>query len=286
MAQNTSAESEDGVKRLLSDPRFELLPFDSFGEQLRHLPEGATVTITASPQLELGATIEAAEEASDLGYEPVPHVSARYVRGPDHLREIVESLEAIGVTDIFVPGGDREEPIGEFESAYDLLVSRDELDHPFEEVGITGYPEGHPFLSEETLAEWMQKKAPYATYIATQLCYDPEAVLSWIRTVRDDHGVGLPIEVGTSGVMKYQRLLSISQQVGVGDSIRYIQKTQGILGFVRQLIGSGGKYTPDDLVDGIAPYVGDSTYNIRGLHINTFNQVPDTEEWRRSRLGR
>ena len=150
-------------------------------------------------------------------------------------------------------------------------------------MGITGYPEGHDFLDDRTLAEAMERKAPYATYITTQLCYDPEAVLEWIETIRD-RGVDLPIEVGIPGVMKYQRLLSISQKVGVGDSINFLRKTSGIIGFVRQLVGSRGKYTPDALVDGLAPYVGDPDYGIRGIHVYTFNQSADTEAWRRGRL--
>ncbi|AHG02111.1 methylenetetrahydrofolate reductase (plasmid) [Halostagnicola larsenii XH-48] len=263
--------------------RYELMPFDSFGEQIEHLPDGATVTITASPTLELEATIDWAERAAERGFEVVPHVSARYVRDTDHLREIAERLRDAGITDIFVPGGDREEPIGEFDSAYSLLVALEELEYEFEDVGITGYPEGHDFLSEETLAESMKKKAPFATYITTQLCYDPQAIIDWIDTIRS-RGIELPVEVGIPGVMKYQKLLNISKKVGVGDSVRFLKKTTGILGFVRQFIGSRGKYEPDQLVDGLKPYAADPDYGIRGLHIYTFNQVPDTESWRKGRL--
>ena len=262
---------------LLESPRFELMPFDSFDDEIEHLPDGATITITASPQLELGATIDAAERAAERGYEVVPHVSARYVRDSEHLAEICERLKAAGIEDLFVPGGDREEPIGEFASAYDMLGALDDLEYEFEEIGITGYPEGHEFIDDETLAEAMKEKAPYATYIATQLCYDPDTILEWIETVRD-RGVDLPIEVGIPGVMKYEKLLSISQKVGVGDSVRFLKKTTGLVGFVKQFIGS------DELVDGLAPYADDPTYNIRGLHVYTFNQVPDTEEWRTGRL--
>ncbi|SDX94996.1 methylenetetrahydrofolate reductase [Halobellus clavatus] len=277
----SASTTQTTTESLLENPRFELMPFDSFDEEIAHLPEGATVTITASPQLELEATIEAAEEAAQAGYEVVPHVSARYVRGPEHLAEICERLKAVGIDDIFVPGGDREEPIGEFESAYDMLVALDDLEYEFEEIGITGYPEGHEFLSQETLTEAMEKKAPYATYIATQLCYDPETILEWIETIRD-RGIDLPVEVGIPGVMKYEKLLNISQKVGVGDSVRFLKKTTGIVGFVKQFIGSRGRYRPDELVDGLGPHADE--YGIRGIHVYTFNQVPDTEEWRTSRL--
>lgn len=269
----------EGAPKLLSEPRYELMPFDSFGEQMRHLPDGATIAITTSPTLGLDATLEWAEKGAAAGYEIVPHIAARYVRDREHLAEIIELLSGVGVTDLFVPGGDREEPAGEFESAHDLLVALDELDHPFEEIGITGYPEGHAFLSDETLAEAMARKEPHATYIVTQLCYDPEAVVEWVGEIRD-RGIELPVEVGIPGVLSYQRLLGISKKVGVGDSIDFLRKTTGVVGFVRQLIGSRGIYRPDELIAGLAPYVNDPAYDIRGVHIYTFNQVPDTESWR------
>ena len=279
-----SAEIDEGVTALLAEPRFELMPFDSFGEQLEILPDGAEVAITTSPTLGLEATLEWTERAADRGYEIIPHVAARYVRDEDHLAEIADRLIDAGVDDIFVPGGDREEPIGAFDSAYAFLSTMDELGYEFEEVGITGYPEGHDFLDDDTLASAMERKAPYATYVVTQLCYDPDAVIQWIGDIREQ-GIELPVEVGVPGVMKYQRLLGISQKVGVGDSVRFLRKTSGVLGFVRQLVGSRGKYTPDELVDGLAPYATDPEYGIRGVHIYTFNQSADTESWRRERIA-
>ncbi|PSP20516.1 methylenetetrahydrofolate reductase [Halobacteriales archaeon QH_10_65_19] len=269
---------------LLADPRFELMPFDSIEKQVSHLPDDATITITASPSLGLEDTVTWAENLAEDGYEVIPHIAARYVESEDHLDEIANRLDAAGVTAMFVPGGDREEPVGEFDSAYQLLTSLDDLGHEFDDIGITGYPEGHQFLDNEELAESMEQKAPYATYIATQICYDPEAIVDWIDLIRDERGIDLPVDVGIPGVMKYQRLIGISRKVGVGDSVRFLQKTTGILGFLREFIGSRGKYEPDDLIDGLAPYTDDPHYNIRGLHIYTFNQVPDTEAWRTGRL--
>lgn len=284
MAQTRrSSRTQDEDIDLLRAPRYEVMPFESFDEQIAHLPDGAEVTITASPSKDIEATVTKAEAAAARGYEVVPHIAARYVRDDAHLEEIAQRLTDAGVTDVFVPGGDREEPLGEFESAYELLVALENLGYAFDEVGITGYPEGHPFLDDETLAEAMRRKQPYATYLTTQLCYDPDAIVEWVADVRERE-VDLPVEVGIPGVMKYQRLLQISQRVGVGDSIEFLQKTTGIVDFLRQLISSRGAYTPDDLVEGLARYSGDPQYGIRGLHIYTFNQVPDTESWRRARL--
>jgi methylenetetrahydrofolate reductase (NADPH) len=282
MAQQSLSRS-DGADALLRDARFELMPFDSFDDELTYLPDGATIAITTSPQLGIERTVERAEQAAADGYEPVPHIAARYVEDTDHLEEIARRLTEAGVTEIFVPGGDREEPVGEFESAYQLLVALDETEYSFEEVGITGYPEGHEFLDEETLRTEMDKKAPYATFIVTQLCYNPEAVIEWIEKIRG-RGIDLPVEVGIPGVMKYSRLLQISRKVGVGDSVKFLRKTTGVVDFVRQIVGSRGTYKPDELVDGLGPYADDEEYRISGIHIYTFNQTTDTEDWRRGRL--
>jgi methylenetetrahydrofolate reductase (NADPH) len=284
MALGTRAVSDSqGVRTLLTGARFELMPFESFDEEITHLPDDATIAITTSPQLGIEKTVEKTEEAAEMGFDVVPHIAARYVEDREQLEAIAERLVQAGITDIFVPGGDREEPAGEYESAHDLLEALAETEYSFEEVGITGYPEGHDFIDDETLAESMAQKAPYATYIVTQLCYDPDAVLEWVEGIRA-RGIELPVEVGIPGVMNYQRLMQISQKVGVGDSIKFLRKTTGILGFVKQLVGSRGTYEPDELIDGLAPYVGDDEYNIRGVHIYTFNQTPDTEKWRHKRL--
>lgn len=282
MVLNTSQTAATShVQEPLAAPRFEVMPFESFDDQVAHLPDGSTITITASPQLGIERTVEKTEVAAAEGYEVIPHIAARYIRDRKHLEDIAIRLVDAGVNDIFVPGGDPDEPKGEFKSAYELLLALDETSYSFDEVGITGYPEGHPFLSDETLAKSMEKKEPYATYITTQLCFDPQTVINWTREIRS-RGVNLPVFVGIPGVMKYQRLLSISQQVGVGQSIQFLQKTSGVLGFLRQLIGSRGKYVPDDLVDGLE-HADDP--GLGGVHIYTFNQIPDTESWRQARVG-
>jgi hypothetical protein len=109
MSVNTQPKT-DGVRALLAEPRYELMPFDSFGEQLTHLPDGAEVAITTSPTLGLEATVEWTEKAAAEGYAIVPHVAARYVEDDDHLDEVASRIAEAGVDDIFVPGGDRDEP--------------------------------------------------------------------------------------------------------------------------------------------------------------------------------
>src|SRR5918994_130909 len=78
-----------------------------------------------------------------------------------------------GVEEAIVIAGDAEGPAGKFEGAAALLGTMAEIGHDLEEVGISGYPESHPLISDETTIQAMYDKAPYATYIVSQICFDP-----------------------------------------------------------------------------------------------------------------
>lgn len=276
----TDMTTED-VGAFLSQPRFELLPFDGMDEQADLLPAGAHVAITASPEKGVDETVDRAERLAERGFEVSAHVAARGVRSQDHLVEIAERLEDAGIEDIFVPGGDNEDPEGPYDSAYAFLDDLEDEGFEFPAVGITGYPEGHQFIGDATLAEHLEKKEPYADYIVTQMSFSPDAVVSWTDEIRN-RGIELPVYVGVPGVMRYQRLLSISQKIGVGDSLSYLRKTTGLFDFIKQFLGSRGQYKPDTFVEGVAQFYKEERYGIDGAHIYTFNQVEDTENWRQT----
>ena len=102
--------------------------------------------------------------------------------------------------DVFVVAGDAEEPAGEFEGAAPLLEAIAELGQPFEEVGITGYPESHPLISDQTTVQAMFDKARFATYIVSQICFDPAVTVAWMREVWR-RGTPLPVYVGIPGAV-------------------------------------------------------------------------------------
>ena len=106
------------------------------------------------------------------GYEVVPHLSARLVRDRAHLDEMLDRLLAAGMRALFVPAGDAETPAGEFEGAADLLEAMGARRAEFEEIDITGYPESHHLISDEETIRAMFAKAPMATHIISQICFD------------------------------------------------------------------------------------------------------------------
>ena len=180
--------------------------------------------------------------------------------------------------EVFVVAGDAEEPRGRFHGAIDLLEALDALGRPFPEVGITGYPESHPFIDDDTTIAAMFEKARHATYIVSQVCFDPAVTAQWIENVWA-RGTRLPIYVGVPGVVSRAKLLRVSARIGIGDSLRFLRKNGSFAGrFLR------GGFSPDPLVDGLGPVLGSG--KVAGFHLFTFNDVADTEAWRQERLSR
>src|SRR5215210_5160869 len=264
----------------LRRPRYEVIPLPGVEELVvEHVPKHVKLTVTASPKKGIGPTLELAERLSGEGFEVAPHLSARLVRGGAHLGEILARLGEVDIRDVFVVAGDAPEPAGEFEGSEALLEAMDEIGHGLEEVGITGYPESHPLISDEVTIQAMYKKAPHATYITSQICFDPEVINGWVLRVRR-RGVGLPIYVGMPGAVSMTKLMRISSNIGLGESARFLKKYGNR--FWRMFMPGG--YSPDALVAGVS--LEDPERGVRGFHIYTFNEVEKTEAWRREALER
>jgi len=283
MAEATTSRSavDEAVAGLLARSRYEVLPLDGIEEQvLEHVPRDVTLTVTASPTKGLEPTFALAARLRRHGYEVVPHMSARLVESRDHLAELVSRAGEMGVRDVFVVAGDAQEPHGPFAGAAPLLAAMAELGHPFAQVGITGYPESHPLIDDETTIAAMFEKERYATYIASQVCFDPAVTAGWIEAVWA-RGTRLPILVGIPGAVARTKLLRVSARIGIGDSLRFLRKHGSFAGrFLRP-----GGFNPDPLVDGLGSLLTDPEHKVAGFHIFTFNDLADTEAWRQRRMG-
>src|SRR5262245_52034572 len=146
----TVETADTRLAELLGRPRYEVLPLEGIEEQvLEHVPREVKLTVTVSPRRGIDHTLGVVERLAGHGYTVVPHLSARLVRDGAHLAEIVARLDAIDTRDVFVVAGDAEQPEGSFEDASQLLEAMTELGHTFPELGITGYPESHPLISDE-----------------------------------------------------------------------------------------------------------------------------------------
>jgi methylenetetrahydrofolate reductase (NADPH) len=274
-----TTSSRTALTGLLRSPTFELIPLKNAMDQAASLPPGATVSVTASPTKGLEATVHLAAELRLAGFDVVPHISARMVRDRAHLCALLAELDSAGVDRAFVVGGDEKEP-GDYTDGLALLRELAEVGHPFRQIGIPAYPQGHAFIADGPLLEALHAKAAFAHYMTTQLCFDPGAISSWIAARRAE-GLTLPVHVGVPGVAEPQKLLALAARIGVADTHRFLAKN---VRFVARLVRSGGFYRPDALLEGIAPTLADPTSNVTGFHLYLFNAVTATEAWRRAKL--
>jgi methylenetetrahydrofolate reductase (NADPH) len=269
------------LAELLRRPRFEILPLDGAEDEVRaHLEPSARVTVTASPRKGLEATLALSERLARAGYTVVPHLSARLVRDSAHLHELLARLREAGVHELFVPAGDATDAAGEFHGAAELLAAMGPLRESFDRVGITGYPESHHLISDEDTINAMFTKAPHATEIVSQLCFDTDAIAWWIGAVRE-RGTGLPIWIGMPGVVDYAKLVRISMKIGLGESARFLGHHRG---WMSRLLTR--QFKPDRLLRALEPTVTRPNANVVGFHLYTFNEVGRTERWRRQTVER
>ena len=267
---------------LLQRPRYEVFPAKSTEETvLEWVPTDLTVTVTASPAKGLDPTLDLTERLTARGYRVVPHVSARLVRDDAHLADIVARLTACGVDDVFVPAGDADPPAGRFDSALALLDRLAEMGRPFSRVGVTGYPESHPRIDDDITIQAMWDKRHHAAYLVSNLCFDPATLRHWIRRVRG-RGVTMPMFIGIAGPVDRARLLRMATKAGVAESARFLTgHTEWLL-----RLGTPTGYNPSRLLERTGATLADPASAVEGLHVFTFNQVRQTEQWRRSLLDR
>jgi methylenetetrahydrofolate reductase (NADPH) len=280
MLRNKSQSTS--LARLVASARYEILPTPTVEEKvLAHVDVDRTLTVTASPAKGLEDTLALTERLTAAGYQVVPHLAARMVRDRAELGEISARLQDAGVHTVFVPGGDQNPPAGEFRSALDLLEALTALGRPFADVGITGYPESHPTISDDLTVQSMWDKRRHATHVVSNLNFDSASLTRWLERMRA-RGITLPVLVGVPGPVERAKLLAMATKIGVGDSTRFLLKHKGT--FAR--LAAPGGYTGERFLERSARTLTRPELKVTGLHVFTFNQVAETERWRRELVER
>jgi methylenetetrahydrofolate reductase (NADPH) len=267
------------LTRLVSSAKYELIPLGSILAKAEALPEGAAVTVTASPSHGIEATFELAEKLAARGHDVTPHLSAHMIRDRAHLQELLDRARSASITKAFVVGGDARDK-GEFHDGVMLLHAIDELGHPFTEIGVPSYPEGHPDIADDVLLAALKEKQKIATSMTTQMCFNPSALSAWLTRMRAA-GVTLPVHLGVPGVAELTKLMAISTRIGVADSARYLKKNKSMVGHLMR----GGSFGPDAFLEALAPTLVDRNAQVQALHVFTFNQVANTADWQRRMLN-
>lgn len=153
--------------------------------------------------------------------------------------------------------------------------------HSLPDVGVSGYPESHSFIDDDMTIQSMWDKRRIATYIVSNLCFDPRLVKKWVGRVRR-RKVELPIHIGMAGVADPAKLLRVSTRIGIVDSARFLR---GHSNWFLRMLRPGG-YSPERFVKALLPELSAPDKKVAGLHVFTFNEIEPTERWRQDMLAR
>lgn len=277
------AISSPAARAAISDMTYEVIPLKSLPEAIGQLPANARVSVTASPVKPLEDTLDVCAELLDLGHRPIPHLAARKVSDAAHLRSIAARIKQLRLSEIFCIAGDAQDA-GDYPDAMSLL--RPLLDisaGDITAVGVSSYPDSHAFIDDSALQEALISKqelfaeAGIKGHTSTQMCFSADTIVSWLTSQRAE-GLTMPVHLGVAGVVDRAKLIRMGVRLGVGASLRYVQKNRtGLL----KLFSSVG-YNPSDVIDPLADEF--DSLGVEGLHMFTFNQVAATQRWQQAKL--
>jgi len=271
-------------RNLIANARYEVIPMKSLESQIPHIPASASVSVTCSPTKGLQATFDLTARLQDLGHNAVPHISARLVEDDVAVKRIGEFCRRQGLQEVFLVAGDAQTPVGKYDGVVEFLRDFLGTDHGLRAIGVTAYPDGHALIDSPTLHKALHAKqallaaAGVPGYASTQMCFDLGKWRSWVTTERAA-GFTLPLHIGVPGVIDRVKLMTMGMRLGVGASLRYVQKNGGLLG---RLFSPTG-YDPSALINPLSKQAEE--LNIEGIHLFTFNNVEATAKWQQKQLA-
>lgn len=272
-------------RNLIAHARYEVIPMKNLEPQIQHIPADASVSVTCSPTKGLQATFDLTARLQDLGHNAVPHISARLVEDDVEVKRIAEFCRSQGLREVFLVAGDAEKPVGKYDGVVEFLRDFLGTDHGLRAIGVTAYPDGHALIDTPVLHEALHAKqallasAGVAGYASTQMCFD---LAKWRKWVTNERAAGftLPLHIGVPGVIDRVKLMTMGMRLGVGASLRYVQKNGGLLGRLFRPTG----YDPSALINPLSKQADE--FNIEGIHLFTFNNVEATAQWQQKQLAK
>jgi methylenetetrahydrofolate reductase (NADPH) len=283
-ASATDGALQARLSELLSGGSLEISPRELHraGAVAALLPADACVYIPSLPGLPLGRTLEAVAAVRAAGLDPVPHVSARRILDQEQFRDFLQkAVKAHGVHRVLLIGGDEPRAKGPYNDSLEVLERGVLADCGVREIGVGGYPEGHPRIAPAILHQSLDRKIGLAReqklglYVVTQFCFSPQRILDYCAALARTHR-DLPIYVGVAGPTDPVALARYAQRCGVSVSLRALRNLgSGIARLVTHT-------DPREQLVAVARYAGSrEPSNVVGVHLYSFGGAERTAGWMR-----
>jgi methylenetetrahydrofolate reductase (NADPH) len=244
------------------------------------LPAGTPVYVNHLPRHSLADSLASLAAVREAGLEPVPHIAARRIASRAELEEfLARAVAEAGVRKALVIGGDEAEARGPFGDGGSLIRTGALAAAGLREIGLPGYPEGHPRIPmmelERDLAEKRELAAAQGlgVYVVTQFSFAPARVIEHCAALARN-APGVPVYVGLPGPTSPAALLRFAQRCGVSASLRALQ-AQG-LNAVRLVT----RTDPGEQLAALAHYcAAHAACNVVGVHVFSFGGVTAAAGW-------
>ena len=249
------------------------------------LPATTCVYVPSLPGLPLSRTLEVLGAIRAAGLDPVPHVSARRVPGRDELRDFLKrATHEFGVHRVMLIGGDERAPRGPYRDSLEILEEGVLAASGVKEIGVAGYPEGHPAIPAREIGAAFEKKLKLAReqglglYVVTQFSFSPARMIEFAADL-ERGAPGVPLYAGIAGPTDPAALARYAQRCGVSASLRALRTLgTGIAKLVTHT-------DPSEAVHAMARYTASrESSSVVGLHFYSFGGAVRTAEWMRGLL--
>jgi methylenetetrahydrofolate reductase (NADPH) len=272
----------------------EAVPYKKVALGLNVLADGSRVALanhSMEQTIKITGLILTNSSLSEKNFTLIPHIAAVRIKTAQDLAQLMVHNPDFGkLNEFFFIRGDGN-PSGEYQSSLDLLSALPVINWeralvgatPISKVGIAGYPEKHPFISNVDLWRAYERKLELAQatgvdlYMVTQICFDPQKIAYLAERVR------IPVMVGIPGPCTLSQLRQKIELCGIGNSARFLKSQRQLVLQIGVEALLMGRYDPTKLANRIwkNPAKPDS---IKGFHISMFGDTQSTENWKKSFL--
>ncbi|MCC2096749.1 MAG: methylenetetrahydrofolate reductase [Hyphomicrobiales bacterium] len=243
------------------------------------LAPGTTVYLTMLPNQKPTEGIDAAVAVRDAGLNPVPHLAARHFQSIGDVDRLLAAFNSrAGVTKVLLIGGDTADPVGTVRDVLSIIESGVLQGNRMTDVGVGGFPDGHPAMSDEELESVLVRKLAAIQngglngHIVTQFSFDAAPVIRWINWLRG-RGIHVPVHVGLAGPTSLMSWLNFARKCGVKASAESLASRSGL---VKQAFKS---VAPDPIIRTLAHANANGELGEIVPHLFAFGGIGATAKW-------
>ena len=274
------------VKNFLNGYSIEVTPnaaakIENFAEVL---PVNTRIYIAHIEGTPFDEMLTTAKKITNEGFIPMPHFPARIIEDKDMLESWLSQYSGeANVQEALLIAGGSKEPAGVYDSSIQIIETELFDKYNFKRLHVAGHPEGNKDIDKDSTHTNVNKalswKNEYAKRtdaqiaIATQFCFDSEAIIQWANSLIDMN-IDLPVHIGIAGPAKLQTLIRYSIECGVGASMKVLQKRAKDI--TKLLL----PYEPTSVISELAEYKSQNPdFNIEQVHFFPLGGTVTTANW-------